>query len=86
MNEDLRRSNSPRDRPKKKHYTIVLNDDGLVDVYLCPDVRVYETDIGINEFDVSVRVVRGVVPWIGIEEDIRARYDAWCESGEVIDL
>lgn len=86
MNEALRRSSSPRDRPKKKHYTIVPNDDGLVDVYLCPDVRVYETDIGINEFDVSVRVVRGVVPWIGIEEDIRARFAAWCESGEVINL
>lgn len=64
MSKDLRRSNSPRDRPKK-HYTIVPNDDGLVDV--------------------SARVVRGVVPWNGIEE-IRARYDAWCESGEVIDL
>ena len=36
--------------------------------------------------DVKVRVVRGVVPWPGIEDDIRARYEAWCESGEEIFL
>ena len=57
-----------------------------MDVYLSPDVRAYDTDLGIKEYDVSVRLVRGIVPWDGLEEDIRARYEAWCESGEVIDL
>jgi len=57
-----------------------------VDVYLSPDVRAYDTDLGIKEYDVSGRLVRGIVPWDGLEEDIRARYEAWCESGEVIDL
>lgn len=80
-------TNSPRDHPGgKKHYTIVPCDDGLVDVYLSPDVRAYDTDLGIKEYDVSVRLVRGVVPWPEMEDDIRARYEAWCESGEVIDL
>ena len=29
-------------------------------------------------------VVRGVTPFEGLEEDIRARYDAWCESAEEV--
>lgn len=83
----LNGSNSPPDQLHgKKYYTIVPRDDGLVDVYLSPDVRAYKTDLGITEYDVSVRLVRGVVPWEGLEEDIRARYYAWCESGETIDL
>lgn len=74
-----------RDRPfTKRFYAIELNDDGTVDVYLIPSGIVYETETGIKEYDIDVRVVRGVVPWAGIEEDIRARFNAWCESGEAI--
>ncbi|MBR6570423.1 MAG: hypothetical protein IKK75_08230 [Clostridia bacterium] len=81
-------TNMPRDHPERSrsHYAIVPQVDGTMDVYLCPDVQVYHTDMGIREYDITVRLVRGVVPWDGLEEDIRARYDAWCESGEVISL
>lgn len=81
-------TNMPRDHPAhgRSHYSIVPQVDGTVDVYLCPDVHVYDTDMGIREHDVTVRLVRGIVPWDGLEDDIRARYDAWCESGEVISL
>ena len=81
-------TNMPRDRPIRSRcqYSIVPQVDGTVDVYLCPDVQVYQTDMGIREYDITVRLVRGIVPWAGLEEDIRARYDAWCESGEVISL
>lgn len=74
----------PRDRPcmGKRFYAIVENDDGTVDVYLSPVVSIYETELGVREYDVSVRIVRGIVPWPELEDDIRARYDAWCESGE----
>ena len=41
---------------------------------------------GLKEYDIRVRIVRGVIPWDGLEEDIRARFMAWSESGEVIDL
>lgn len=44
------------------------------------------TDLGVREYDISVRTVRGVEPWPELEDDIRARYEAWCECGEVIDL
>lgn len=74
-----------RDRPKK-FYWIDPNEDGTVDVYLDPSLTVYHTDMGIDEHDMSVRIVRGVVPFDGMEDDIRRRYRAWCESGEVIDL
>lgn len=77
--------NAPRDHPKK-FYEIVHNGDGTVDVFLRPEVTVYDTDTGVKEYDVRVRVVRGVMPWDGLEDDIRARFDAWCESAEVIDL
>ena len=79
----------PRDHPSgqgRKFYAIEEQPDGTVDVYLSPVVCVYDTDLGIREYDISVRVVRGVVPWDGLEDDIRARFDSWCESGEVIDL
>lgn len=78
--------NNARDHPGRKFYCIEPQDDGTVDVYLAPVLRVYKTDIGIQEYDVSVRVVRGVEPWPELEDDIRARYEAWCECGEVIDL
>lgn len=74
-----------RDRPKK-FYHIADNADGTVDVFLQPVVTVYHTDAGIDEYDVRVRVVRGIVPWEGMEDDIRTRFDAWCEEAEVIDL
>jgi len=76
----------PRDEPHgRTFYEIITNNDNTVDVYLSPDVTIYDAD-GIKEYDVQARVVRGIVPWDGLEEDIRARYDAWCESGEVINL
>lgn len=77
----------PRDEPHgRKYYEIMPNDDGTVDVYLAPDVTVYDTDIGIKEYDIQMLVVKGVIPWDGLEEDIRARYDAWCDSAEAINL
>lgn len=70
----------------RRFYAIDEKDDGTVDVYLMPDVTIYPTEDGFREYDISVRIVRGVVPWDGLEEDIRARFRAWCENGEVIDL
>lgn len=76
----------PRDEPHgRTFYEIVPNDDGTVDVFLSPDVTVYDAD-GIKEYDIQMRIVRGIVPYEHIEEDIRARYRAWCESAEVINL
>ena len=51
-------------------YVIQPRDDGCVDVYLMP-------------FRGVTLVVRGVAPWDGMEDDIRARYYAWCESAEM---
>ena len=86
----MRKANMPlpRDRPGrgKRFYAIEDNGDGTVDVYLSPVVCTYDTGLGVREYDISVRVVRGVVPWPELEDDIRTRYDAWCETGEVIDL
>lgn len=76
----------PRDHPRGNFYEIVQAGDGAVDVYLRPEVTTYDTDAGVREYDVRVRVVRGVVPWDGLESDIRDRFDAWCETAEVIDL
>ena len=79
----------PRDHPasmSRKFYAIDVHPDGTADVYLSPVVCVYDTDLGIREYDIQARVVRGVVPWDGMEDDIRARFDSWCESGEIIDL
>ena len=88
MNRLLDETNLPRDHPLRgrKFYSIEPRDDGLVDVYLAPVVCVYDTGLGIREYDMTVRIVRGIEPWPELEDDIRARYDSWCESGEEIDL
>lgn len=70
----------------RRFYAIQPNEDGTVDVYLAPVICVYDTDLGVREYDFTVRLVKGVVPWPEMEDDIRMRFDAWCESGEVIDL
>ena len=78
-----------RDSPNEKHnsrfYSIAAQDDGTVDVYIAPFLKKYTTDTG-TEYDISFRVVRGVIPWDGLEDDILTRYEAWCESGEVIEI
>lgn len=76
---------APPDETGRRFYDILPQEDGTVDVYLKPDVTTY-TDGAAREYDVAVRIVRGVVPWDDMEEDIRARYEAWCESAEVIHL
>lgn len=79
-------TNMPRDHPERKrnYYAIVPQVDGTMDVYLFPDARAYRTEISVEAYGRTARLVRGVVPWNGLEEDIRARYDAWCESGEIV--
>ena len=69
----------------RRYYAIDYHNDGTADVYLRPDVSVYHTDL-VTEYDVRVLVVRGVEAWDGMEDDIRARYDSWCESAEVIGM
>lgn len=73
-----------RDHPAH-FYNIVEAEGGLVDVYLLLSATVYPTEAG-REYDATVSVVRGIVPWDGLEDDIRARFDAWCAAGEKIDL
>lgn len=64
-----------------KFYSIVPNDDGTVDVYIPVEWAKYETVDGIYDHDLTVSAVRGIVPWEGLEEDIRAHYDDWISSG-----
>ena len=59
----------------RRFYFIHGNEDGTVDVYLWP-----KSDTGDN----VILVVKRVQPYDGLEEDIRARYGAWCASAEVI--
>ena len=71
---------------RTEFYALVKQEDGTVDVYLTPDAHIYSTDVGVREYDMTVRIVRGVAPWDGLESDIRARYYAWCDSAEVVNL
>jgi len=52
-------------------YAIEYREDGTADVTLMP-------------FEGVKIIVPGVDPWDGMEDDIRARYYAWCDSGEVL--
>lgn len=63
-------------------YRIYENEDGTVDIYLRPDILPYREENQV----VKVLVMKKVVPFDGLEDDIRARFKAWCESAEVIYL
>jgi hypothetical protein len=63
-------------------YWLEPRGDGLIDVYLIPSGTVYPAPDGFMEYDADVRVVRGVKPSPGLEDDIRARYSAWYNTGE----
>lgn len=78
--------NRARDHPAggRLLFSIEPNDDGTVDVYLCMSVSTYPTEAS-PEHDAKISVVRGVVPWPGMVDDIRNRFDAWCEAGEIAD-
>ena len=66
----------------RQFYRVHENEDGTVDVYLRPDVLPLRED----NHTVRVLVMKHVVPFDGLEDDIRARFMAWCESAEVIYL
>lgn len=66
----------------RRFYSVQSNEDGTVDVYLRPDPSL-KSD---NEQQIKVLIVKGVVPFDGIEDDIRARYEDWCQSAEEIYL
>ena len=72
-------------------YSIVPSGEDTVDVYLNPAIEPMTTEGGITDYDIAVRVVRGVNPndpQFGgdLEGHIRAHYDAWRDSGEMIYL
>jgi hypothetical protein len=72
-------------------YTIVPGREGTVDVYLNPAIEPMTTEGGITDYDIAVRVVYGVDPQDprfggDLEGHIRAHYDAWRDSGEMIYL
>lgn len=77
-----RDTNSPRDHPTD-FYRIEQNGDGTVDVILKPETEIINRK-GQSALEKTVIIVEGVIPFEGMEEDIRRRYDAWCESGKRI--
>lgn len=81
-----RETNAPRDHPGRQFFSIQPNGDGTVDVILRPEVHPMKTEDGFTDYDVSVLVVKGIEPFDGLEEDVRLRYDAWCEIGEEVYL
>lgn len=85
-----RDTNSPRDHPVRiisDYYAIEPHHDGTVDVVLIPHGRIaLLPDRKTEPIDIdNPLIVRGIVPWSGIEADIRANYRAWCDMAEQID-
>lgn len=77
---------SPERKICKRFYRIDPQKDGIVDIYLVPEATEYGDATDAKEYDITLLIVRGVVPWNGMEEDIRSRYDSWCESAEKIEI
>ncbi len=66
---------------QRKFYSIHENEDGTVDVYLRPDVISKSKKAKCTSI---ILAVKGVEPFPNMEEDIRSRYNDWCESAEVV--
>lgn len=88
---NVRDTNLPRDAPGKvrlihsDYYSVFYPGDGTADVFLFPEGIIYDIGDGRHEYDVTAYVVHVEDPWPDMEADIRARYRAWCEIGEVIE-
>ena len=76
------------ERSGRPFYRIVPNDDGTVDVWLSPGepIPMFDMLTGAVDYNIRLLAVRGVSKWDGMEEDIRRRYSAWCESAEIIEI
>lgn len=70
----------------RRFYFIMDNGDGTADVILNPRVEPMTTPEGATDYDISgAAIVQGVEYTPELEADIRARFYAWCASGEPID-
>lgn len=69
-------------------YRIIYRGDGLADVWLTPGkaVPAYDNLTGRIDFGFRLLAVTGILPWDGMEEDIRRRYTAWIAGAEVIEV
>lgn len=69
-------------------YRIIHRGDGLADVWLTPGkaVPAYDNLTGRIDFGFRLLAVTGILPWDGMEEDIRRRYAAWIAGAEVIEV
>lgn len=70
----------------KQFYAILDNGDGTVDVYMDALVTPRTTEDGITDYDIQVHVVKGVVPWDGLEDSIRNNYYAWRDLSQIVEL
>lgn len=59
-----------------------------MDIYLDPHVYPLSTEDGATDYDITVRLVRGVDPsaFNDLETNIREHFKDWCECGEMIYL
>ena len=81
----MNRPNAPPNAGRH-FYFIMDNGDGTADVILDPRVEPMTTPDGATDYDISgAAIVRGVEYTPELEADIRARFYAWCASGEPID-
>lgn len=64
-------------------YTIQQQEDGTVDVYLLPDAPQAAQD-GADGRGCRILAVRGVEPFDGLEDDLRARFYTWCACAEEV--
>ena len=70
----LRKTDKPRDHPRKHcFYAIESNSDGTVDVFLTPEPG-------------KILEVRGIIPWDGMEEEIRYSYNGWLSVAQEIPM
>ena len=68
----------------RRFYFIRDNGDGTADVILFPRVVPMTTPEGATDYDIcGAKIVEGVPLTPDLDEDVRARYYAWCESAEI---
>ena len=68
--------------PPERFFDIIHRDDGLVDVFIVTDCKVYEIGDGKKEYDIDCHTLPAVTPFIDMYQHIREHFRVWAAHAE----
>ena len=66
----------------KQYFDIIRRDDGLVDVFIVTDCKIYDIGGGKKEYDIDCFTLPAITPFPDMEQNIREHFRAWAAHAE----